>query len=458
MEELLKDMPEHIHNNIDSKLIYICDIDLLYKPNTIMKKIIILCYDFPPLNSIGAQRPFSWFKHFKSYGLYPIVITTDWSNEKTNQNIIQVNNNGEIHYTLAPKYTVDRLFSKSKLYPMILFRKMFTYLNAYLKFSISGLEKTKNIFQYANKFIQNNDIDYILASGEPFILFKYGHKLSTHYKIPWFADYRDDWIFDHGRINNGILDSVLMKYESYFEKKYLRSAAGYISVSKYIMNDIDSRVDCNNKIIIENGVELDYLENGKVILDKKTFNIVYTGRFYESSYMKIFINGFKKFMESEKKIKVKVYFVGIEKSKCTPYFDVLSLEKEYPKHIEIINSVDIQTATNYQLSASVLLNFIPGDPSKGLIGAKACPYAATRKPTLLIPEIPSKNSPFFPNRNIQNIAINGLEVFEFLNDKYNQFYKNKNINTDISDEEIFKLSRKYNAKKLANFITNHNLC
>ncbi len=40
-----------------------------------MKKVLIIAYDFPPLNSVGAKRPYSWYKYFKKYNVYPIVIT-----------------------------------------------------------------------------------------------------------------------------------------------------------------------------------------------------------------------------------------------------------------------------------------------------------------------------------------------------------------------------------------------
>ena len=42
-------------------------------------KALILCNDFPPLNSIGAQRPYSWYKYFKRYGIDVTVITQNWS-------------------------------------------------------------------------------------------------------------------------------------------------------------------------------------------------------------------------------------------------------------------------------------------------------------------------------------------------------------------------------------------
>ncbi|CAN0503044.1 unnamed protein product, partial [Scytosiphon promiscuus] len=43
-----------------------------------MKKILILANDFPPFNSIGAQRPASWYKYFHENGLFPVVVTRHW--------------------------------------------------------------------------------------------------------------------------------------------------------------------------------------------------------------------------------------------------------------------------------------------------------------------------------------------------------------------------------------------
>jgi len=414
-----------------------------------LKNIVIICYDFPPKSSIGAQRPYSWYHNFKKFGLYPIVITNNWINDK---NKVVEEEEGEIHYIKPPKYTIEKLFSKRKKNVWIILRKTISFLNAVLKFNYSRIDKTYNLYDYSTSFLLKNDVEYLLVSGEPFILFKYGHQLSKKYKVPWFADYRDDWIYNHGRMNKGILDKILKRYEAIYEKKYLKSSSGFSAVSQYILNDINNRISCENGKLVENGVALNYLENGRIILNQNDFNIVYTGRFYESSYMQIFKEGFEQFMKSVDNTKIKVFFVGVEKWKCTPYFEVLKIKNKYPKNIEIINTVDIQTATNYQISATILLSFIPGDPAKGIIGAKSYSYASTGKPILLIPETPNKNSPFFSGRTIQTIAINGNEVFTFLKKKFNDFEKNKILKTDITIEEIARLSRKHKAKIMANWL------
>ena len=44
-----------------------------------MKKVLIIAHDFPPLTSIGALRPESWYNHFKEFNIYPIIVTRKWT-------------------------------------------------------------------------------------------------------------------------------------------------------------------------------------------------------------------------------------------------------------------------------------------------------------------------------------------------------------------------------------------
>ena len=46
---------------------------------------MILAYDFPPYVSVGGLRPFSWYKYFKEFDVYPIVITRNWSTHHGSQ-------------------------------------------------------------------------------------------------------------------------------------------------------------------------------------------------------------------------------------------------------------------------------------------------------------------------------------------------------------------------------------
>ncbi len=34
-----------------------------------MKKLLILAYDFPPYVSVGGLRPYAWYRYLKEYGV-----------------------------------------------------------------------------------------------------------------------------------------------------------------------------------------------------------------------------------------------------------------------------------------------------------------------------------------------------------------------------------------------------
>lgn len=422
------------------------------KINKLMK-ILILAQDFPPKNTIGSQRPYSWYKYFNSIGYNTLVVTTDENIDDLNDII----NSHNVIYSKCKLNLQEKFVQKFGKNRFKIIRKSISFYVSIFQYIYSSLDKNYGIYVQSKEILKTKNIDFIIATGQPFTLFKYAHELSKSSNVNWFADYRDDWIDDHGRKNKGFFDKIIRFFEKYFEKKYLSNCSGVISVSDYLVNEITKRVKPVSSIKIENGIDLDYINNSKIILDKKLFNIVYTGTFYESHYMEIFYNGFKKFYENKHNENIRIYFVGIEKTKCSPYYKAIEMKKEYKNITKIINQVDIQTATNYQISSTILLNFIPGDPSKGIIGAKSYSYAATGKPILLIPEIPNRNSPFFPGRNIQNIAVDENEVFIYLSNKYIEFEKNQEIKTDISKEEIIKLSRKFKANELAQWILKKKL-
>lgn len=418
-----------------------------------LKKVLILAQDFPPKNTIGAQRPYSWFKYFNSIGYNTFVVTTDENTDDFNDII----NSHNVIYSKCKLNLQEKFIQKFGKNRFKILRKIISFNVSIFQYIFSYYDKNYEIYVQSKEILKTNEIDCIIATGQPFTLFKYAHKLSSNYGVDWFADYRDDWIDDHGRRNKGFLDKIIRFCEKQYEKKYLSNSSGIISVSDFLVKEISKRVNPKCSITIENGIDLDYIKNSKIILDENFFNIVYTGTFYESHYMEIFYNGFKKFYENNRNDNVRIYFVGIEKTKCSPYYKAIEMKNEYKNIIKIIDQVDIQTATNYQISSTILLNFIPGDPSKGIIGAKSYSYAATGKPILLIPEIPNRNSPFFPGRNIQNIAVDENEVFIYLSNKYIEFEKNQEIKTDISKEEIIKLSRNFKANELAEWILKKKL-
>jgi hypothetical protein len=421
-----------------------------------MKSVLILANDFPPKNSVGAERPYSWYKYFKKQGVKPIVITKNWNIDFLN-NI----NDFELDFTEIFQAPISndrssKLLRKYGKEKFSFLRKIFTVFYHYCQYFLPvGIHYS--LYQEANQYLNNNKVDFIIATGEPFILFKYASKLSRKHNVNWLADYRDDWIQNHGRTyNNNIFTKAFMLYDRFWEKKYLKNVFGITSVSDYLVNQIsrrNSEIKCET---IENGVDLDVFNNTISPFKANEFSIVYSGVLYDQDYLSDFSKGFTNFISILNATeKVHVYFIGIEVlvNQATKAVELLKLK--FPNNVHVLPKMSQKKVANYQINANILLNFIAGDPSKGLIGAKSYVYAATKKPILTIPSIKNSNSPFFPGRKIQYVATSSVDVENFIREIYIEFSNGIIRKSDITEQEIFMLSREFNANKMTNFIFNY---
>ena len=89
-----------------------------------MIKILILAYEFPPYISVGGLRAFSWYKYMSAYGIKPVVITRQWSNQygRTLDYVAP----GESDNTITEE-SDDGILVKSPYYPNIANRILLKY-------------------------------------------------------------------------------------------------------------------------------------------------------------------------------------------------------------------------------------------------------------------------------------------------------------------------------------------
>jgi glycosyltransferase involved in cell wall biosynthesis len=430
-----------------------------------MKKILILAYDFPPYNSVGAQRPYSWFKYLKKYGYHPIVVTRFWDSiqykknsnplsNTFNETVIEESGFGTL-IRVPYHMNLRDIFAMRLGGNFSVVRRFLTFIFYVCEFFCFKCDSRREIFFEANRYLLSNKVDFIIASGEPFLLFRYASQLSRIHNIPWIADYRDDWVDSHTDVfkYNAVL-KIVRKCRAWLERRFLYNAAAITTVTDFLRESISIRTQVKNSAKIENGVELDNLnliESAKQTAN--CFRIVYTGIMYDFHYLKDFVEGFDMFMASiNDKTIVSVQFIGILSSVNQCVKDTLRLKERYPENIEIFDNMEYDKVISYQKNASVFLNLIAGDPSLGFLGAKCYQYAALKKPILSVPLVKNNESSFFPNRDINYIAVNKTQVFNFLMKYYNEFVLNKPIQTSINDEEIFLISRENKTKELTSFL------
>lgn len=348
-----------------------------------MKKALILAYDFPPYISVGALRPYSWFKYLQEFGIHPTVVTRQWDIKnkgfdyilpsKSKDLIIEKTKNEEILKTpyfpsfsnkLLYKYGPKKLKKTRKLFSGFIYimENLFTY------------GPKSSIYLYSRKYLKANKVDIIIATGEPFILFKYASKLSTEYNIPWIADYRDAWIQDKTRRNN----FLLKEFDKVMEKKYLKNVNTIITVSEYLKNQISSFISNKPFKILTNGFDpiISKYAN-ETQQNTNNLSIGFMGTIYPWHPIESFLETCNK-ASKDFKLNIELNFYGINKEEEIK----LIMKKKLMNRKLKINF--FQKALNHQVAKNIAINnlFLLFNDYH-FLGTKIFDYLALRRNIIL---------------------------------------------------------------------------
>lgn len=347
-------------------------------------KVLFLAYDFPPFVSVGGLRPYSWYKYLSGYGIYPIVISRQYQIKY--QNSLDYVNEGfskDVAYEESDKGLIIRTPYKPNLSNnlllkfgpkrFVIIRKCITAWYEFFQwFIITGPKK--ELYKAADEYLKNNKIDAIIATGEPFVLFRYASILSKKHGIPWIADYRDPWSNHFERKHR-----LLLVFNRFLEKKNVRSASVITTVSDFCKNKISDHFKNNEVFIISNGYDPDAVSSickSNPIEDK--LKIAFVGTIYPWHPYYSFLNVLNSFVKQHENPKLQLNFYGINKED-----EIHSIiEKDFislKNHVSVIKRLPNKELLTELSSNHVFLLF--NDYS--IVGTKIYDYLALRKKILL---------------------------------------------------------------------------
>lgn len=285
------------------------------------KKVLILAYDFPPYVSVGALRPSAWLKYFPENGIYPIVVTRQWSNlYKNHLDYIAPSESLETKIESSSEFTVIR----SPYLPNIANRLLLRYGNTRFKLFRKCISAYYEIMQYffvvgpkkqiyraAKQYLKNNPVDVIIATGEPFVLFKYAANLSKKFQIPWVADYRDPWSQDKDRDVFPGATTI----NKFVEKLCLKSASAICTVSPFFQEQIESLIKNKPFWIIPNGYDSEIpLLSSENKQNGKIFSIALAGTISDWHPVASFLSVLSKTLKIDTIDAIDLHLYGINKT------------------------------------------------------------------------------------------------------------------------------------------------
>lgn len=266
-------------------------------------KVLILAYDFPPYVSVGGLRPYGWFKYFKEFGIEPIVITRQWGNHYGNhldyiapgeseEEIVEENELGTIIRSPYHPNFSNRLLLNHGERKWRLIRKAYSGFSEVAQFYFPMGTKIE-LFHTAHRYLSQNKVDFIVATGDPFVLFHYAKKLGIQFSIPWVADYRDPW--SHHKENSRPWWANLW-FRS-IEKRTVNNAIQAITVSSFVQQKINGLLPNLPMAIIPNGYDPEAISNIKQVpQNKEVLKMAFVGTIYNWHPLELFIENVNEFI------------------------------------------------------------------------------------------------------------------------------------------------------------------
>jgi glycosyltransferase involved in cell wall biosynthesis len=436
-------------------------------------KVLIISYFFPPAQEIGALRVGKLAKYLQEFGWDPIILTVDkvqgaaqtmpleieeskikrtkyfiigniitkWftpSDQITIENRYQQNSKKKI----LKKITAKLLrFPKSVLNLPVINHFMFDPMGWYFYGVKAGLE-----------IISKNDIEVIYSSFGPSTSVLIASRLQKKTKIPWVAEFRDQWSMNPYEKQTQPFHLL----EQWWEKKTVKNCAYFIDVSETIAK-VQEKLHSKKSLVIPNGFdEEDYLENVPII---PKFCVTYTGRIYPgktdpSPLFQALVE-----LDREKKITPKDIEINFFGSNVVETIKPIAEKYNISEYIKIFGQVPFKKSIEKQKESTILLLLAWNDPrNAGVLSGKIFEYIGASKPVLALAMRGNELDYLIKETGCGIIVSNVNEIKSVLTTWLHE-YENEGKITSFYDpkmDNINKYTRREQARKVAELLEKIN--
>lgn len=264
------------------------------------KKVLIVCYYWPPSGGSGVQRWLKFVKYLPQFGWEPIIYTVQ---------------NGEfpvVDNSLLNEIPKNIIVIKKPIWEPFNLYKKFIGKKKNEKFGHGFADDKKNNFfvkclqnfafwvrgnffipdarkyfvnpsiKFLETYLNENNIEHIITTGPPHSMHLIGLGLKKKMNIKWIADFRDPWSGVYYFKDLKLSTSSLKKHIE-LEKAVLLGADKIVAVGKSLLENLSRLVEKekikNRFSVITNGYDPKLNDELLSTENNKEFSIVYTGLF-----------------------------------------------------------------------------------------------------------------------------------------------------------------------------------
>lgn len=336
------------------------------------KKIVILCYSFPPNPGVGGRRWVKFAKYLNKLGHQVEVITSAPTKNSSSAYDKDVLPAIKTHFfkSKSPTYAdgnCKNFVEKLKYRWWLIVNSLFYKGNIY-DGTIRDEAAIKKVL-----FDVLKNVDVFIASGAPFHMchyaFKYTKKLPKH--VLKILDIRDPWA-NGSQFGMKLLSSDKFHQEQVKELETLKATNVMISPHDHVVAYYNKLGSCSNNILLENGFDDDDFElvykNEKSI--NNTINICYGGALYYSKNE--LVNFFQRCSEVSKNQSIYVTIFNNEIQEKIVHENVI---------VDYRPSLPVAKFIAFQAQSDIVLNFRPA-PYENWMSSKTAEVFLLKKPIL----------------------------------------------------------------------------
>ena len=349
-----------------------------------VKKVLMVAYQFPPVGGSGVQRSVKFAKYLPLYGWEPVVLTRDDGKTVLRDESLLKELPGDIEIIRTPAYDLTVL-------PGI-FNKIGKFIAWKILIPDGEVLWMKKAVRTCLERIETGDIDALYTTSYPYSDHLLGLEVKKHYPdLFWLADFRDEWTNNPYLLDKPHRPSR-MKKEREMEREVLKKANILVTntpVMKENFIRLNPGLGLETRMhVIPNGFDTEDFEDlGQKKIKNSQFTITYTGALYGRRKPDLFLEAVGNLVTRGKiqKDKIRILFIGsfkhgvlgnlIKKNQLEGSVDTI----DYMEHGECLK--------NMMASDALLLLEGGGPGSEAFYTGKVFEYIQTNNPILaVIPE------------------------------------------------------------------------
>ena len=351
-----------------------------------MKNLLILTYYFPPLGLGGTQRIAKFVKYLPQFGWQPTVVTVKpIAYRALDESLMKDVEGARIIRTesLDPQRLLARL-GRTTIKPTAGERRggFGALINEkVLPFVLTPDSKIlwrPFALRAVKKLLTSERFDALLTTSPPHSVHLIGKQIAHHYRLPWLADFRDNWAGSH------IVHEPTVwhfRRNQYLQRRVVRSADGVTCISAATRALLSSNESASKFHLIPNGFDA---QDFAVHQREKHDGLIlcYSGTMNRFADPEPFLDALLLLKKNNPAMYEKLHtqFVGYD---TLGNFQHMVDDRELDR-VQVVGHKPHAQSVGYLKNADVLLLIAKARPRDAFIPGKTFEYFGAQKPIFAI--------------------------------------------------------------------------